>query len=188
MVPHAVQFLAGVLRWDGDDLDPMHSGIALEPLEEYPPTCIMDRLGQLAVAYHVLDLKVFIGNQVVRRDIRVCHLAGKILTLPLNLQMLLGKCFSGLFPVSRFLLFTRESPLQTCKLLLSFAIVSGVGNGLTFRVSQVGFESYIYAQLFTGWDMLNLTFGIDTELAIVSICASTMRTRLIRLMGNSWIR
>ncbi len=90
-------FLAGVLRWDGDHIDLMQSTIAPNPLEEYPPTCIMDRLSQLAVAYHVLDLKVFIGNQVVRRDVRVCHFAGKIFTLPLNLQMLLGKCFSTYF-------------------------------------------------------------------------------------------
>ena len=104
--------LRGVVRWDGDDLGTVHSGIVLEPLQEYAPPGIMNRLGQLAIMYHVLDLKVFIGKQVARRDIRVCHLAGKILTLPLNLQMLLGKCFSGLFPVSRFLLFTRESPLE----------------------------------------------------------------------------
>ena len=119
-------FLTGVLGWDCDHFDLMQSTIAPYPLEEDPPTCIVDRLCQLTVTYHVLNLKVFIGNQVARRDVRVCCLTSKILTLPLHSQVLLGKCLSGFLAVSRFLLLTGETPLQTCKLLFSFAVVSRV--------------------------------------------------------------
>ena len=49
---------------------------------------------------HVRYLQVFIGNQVVRRDQRVCRLPGKIFTLPtelsnslsLNVAVLSGDC------------------------------------------------------------------------------------------------
>src|SRR2546429_201652 len=68
-------FLAGIVRWHGDDGDSMQEPIAGEPLQEDPPSCIMDGFSQLAITDHILDLKVFIGNQVVRRDKRVCHLS-----------------------------------------------------------------------------------------------------------------
>jgi hypothetical protein len=37
------------------------------------------------------------NNQVARRDIRVCHFAGKIFTLPLDFQMLLSQLFLETF-------------------------------------------------------------------------------------------
>src|SRR5690348_8103471 len=85
--------LARVLGRDCNHGDIVQERIAFDPLEEGPPSCIMDRFGKLAVTNHVPDLKVFIGNQVARRDQRVCLLSGKIFTLPLNLQMLLGQSF-----------------------------------------------------------------------------------------------
>src|SRR5512146_607766 len=81
-------FLAGEMWRDCNHRDVMQECIAIDPLEENPPSCIMDRFGKLAVTDHVSDLKVFVGNQVARRDIHVCRLSGKILTLPLNFQML----------------------------------------------------------------------------------------------------
>ena len=44
----------------------------------------MNALGQFAVLDQVADLKVFVGNQVVRRDQRVRRLSGEIFTLPLH--------------------------------------------------------------------------------------------------------
>src|SRR5581483_5645673 len=120
-----------------------------DPLEENSPSCIMNRFSQFAVAYHIPDLKVFIGNQVARRDIRVCRLSGKILTLPLNFQMLLSQLFSGFLSVSRSLLFARESSLEPLQFVLSFAVVTGVLNCSPFRVSQVRFQSDIDSELFS---------------------------------------
>ena len=103
--------LTSVLRWDGDALRFVQSCIVSNPLEEDPPTCIMDRFCQFAVAYHVPNLKVFIGNQVARRDVRVCRLTGKILTLPLHFQVLLGQCISAFFLLADFFCL-RESRLR----------------------------------------------------------------------------
>src|SRR6266700_2889904 len=117
--------LACVVRFHRNDRDVVQEGIVFEPLHEYSPSCIMDRLGKLTVANHIADLKMFIGNQVARRDKRVCLLSGKIFTLPLHLQMLLGKCFSSFLSVSRFLLFLGKSSLETFQALFSFVIVTG---------------------------------------------------------------
>src|SRR5260370_18776325 len=72
--------LAGIVRWYSDDGDIMQKAIALDPLEEDSPSCVMDRFGKLAVTNHIADLKVFIANQVVRRDNGFVLLSGKIFT------------------------------------------------------------------------------------------------------------
>ena len=77
-------FLAGEMGWDCNHRDIMQERVSVKPLQEDPPTGIMDRFGKFAVADHIADLKVFIGNQVARRDQRVCLFAGKIFALPLH--------------------------------------------------------------------------------------------------------
>ena len=163
-------FLAGVVRWHGDDGDSMQEPIAGKPLQEDPPSGIMDGFSKLAVTDHVLDLKVFIGNQVARRDERVCLLSGKIFTLPLNFQMLLSQSFSGFLPISRFLLLLGKSSLETFQSRLRTACVPGVGDGVSLRVGQEALEPDINPKLFPRWDMLDFPLGIDTELAGVAIC------------------
>ena len=147
----------------------MEETIARDPLEERPPASVMDRFGNLTVANHIADLKVFIGNQVARRDKRVCLLAGKIFTLPLHFQMLLRQVFPGFLPIGRFLLFSRETATQPLEFLLSFAVVPWVVYRIALGVGQEGFEPNIYANLFAGWNMLNFTLGLDTQLAVVAI-------------------
>src|SRR5258708_24018884 len=117
-------FLTGIVRWNGDDGNIMQEPISCKPLEEDSPSGIMDRFGKLAVTDHVLNLKVFIGNQVARRDERVCLLSGKILTLPLNLQMLLGQLLAGFCSVRRFLLLAGKSPPESLESIFSFTIVA----------------------------------------------------------------
>ena len=165
-------FLAAEMWGDCNYRDIVSSPVVVQPADEGSPSCIMDRFGEFAVAYHIPDLKVFIGNQVARRDILACHLSGKILTLPLNFQMLLGQAFLGLLPVSRLLLFVGEAPLEASQLLFSFPVVSGVLNGIAFRVSQVCLESNINTKLFACWNVLDFALDIDAELHIVSICSS----------------
>ncbi len=87
------------MRWHRDNGDSMQQPIVVEPAHEDPPTSIMDTLGQVPVADHVADLKVLIGNQVVRRDQRVCLFAGKIFALPVHLQIAFRQCCSGLLAI-----------------------------------------------------------------------------------------
>src|SRR5260370_6955648 len=105
-------FLAGIVRWYSDDWNSMQRCIVFQPLQEDPPSCIMDRFGKLAISDHVLNLKVFVGIQVVRRDNRVCLLSAKILTLPLDFHMLLRQFLSSFLSVRRFLVLTRKSSLE----------------------------------------------------------------------------
>ena len=113
----------------------MQERIVFHPLDEIPPASIMNGFGKFAVFDHISDLKVFIGNQVARRDERVCLFSGKILTLPLNFQMLRGQSFSGFLPIGRFLLFLREPSLETFESLFSFAVVPRIGDGVPIRIS-----------------------------------------------------
>src|SRR5437660_7964808 len=163
-------FLASIVRWHSNHRNGMQVCIALDPLEENSPSGIMDRFGKLAVADHVLNLKVFIGNQVVRADERVCHLSGQILTLPLDFQMLLGQLLAGFHTIGRFLLLAGKSPLESFESRLCFAIVPGIGDGISLGVGQETLEPDINPQLLPGWNMLDFALGINAELAVVAIC------------------
>ncbi len=86
--------------------------------------------------------------------------------------MLFGKSFLSLFPIGRFLLFLRESSLETSKLLFGFAIVPGVLDRSAIRSGEIGFEPDINPQVFARRDVFDFALGIHTELAVVAICAS----------------
>jgi hypothetical protein len=164
----------------------MQEPIALDPLQEDPPSCVMDRFGKLAVLDHILELSVFIGNQVARRDQRVCHLSGKIFTLPLDFQMLLGQSFFGLLPISRFLVFTGKSSLEELEFLLCFAVVLGVLNSIAFRRGQVCFQTDINAQLSSRWGMLDFALGLDAKRCRIAINSSDKAYSLDVLDGEGF--
>jgi len=83
----ATTVLTGELRRHGQTGDGLHGGIVLHPPQEASPGGIVDRLRQMVILHQIADLQVFKGNQVARRDERACLLSGKILTLPLDVQM-----------------------------------------------------------------------------------------------------
>ncbi len=91
--------LTGVVWCDRDDRDIVHHPVGLHPVEELPPGGIVDALGKLVILDQVADLKLFIGNQVVRRDQRVRCLASEIFTLPLHFQIGFAQTLSGLLAV-----------------------------------------------------------------------------------------
>ncbi len=72
---------------DGNGGKSMEGCVVGGPAQEHAPCGITDALGKMVVLDHIRDLEVFVGNQVVRRDERVCRLAGKIFTLPLHLEI-----------------------------------------------------------------------------------------------------
>ena len=162
-------FLAGVLRWYGNDRDSMDDAIVGKPLQEYPPTSVMNAFCQFAVTDHVADLKVLIGNQVVRRDERVCLFAGKIFALPLHFQMLLGKGFPCLLSVGRLLVFARETATKPLESLLRFPVVPRVVYGSALGVGQKALQTYINTELRVRRDVFNFALGHDTELTVVAI-------------------
>ncbi len=84
----------------GDNGNRLDGSIIRDPVEEAPPRRIADGLCQRVILNHIGDLKVFKGNQVVRRDQRVCRFAGKIFTLPLHLEIRLAEFLPGFATVS----------------------------------------------------------------------------------------
>ncbi len=161
--------LTGVVGCHGNHRDVVQERRVVEPLEEDPPTSIMDRFSQFAISDHIADGKVFIGNQVARRDQRACLLSGKIFTLPLHLQMLLGKSFPCFLAIGRLLLFARESSLESLESFLSSPMMSRVGYAVSLRISQEAQESHIDPDLPPRWDVLNSALRLDGKLHIVAV-------------------
>jgi hypothetical protein len=77
----------------------MEKPVVLHPAQERSPARVVDAFREMAVALQVAYLQVLEGNQVVRADKRACLFAGKILALPLDLQIRLRQSFSGFLSV-----------------------------------------------------------------------------------------
>ncbi len=122
-LPTARAVLARILWWDGDDGHIMHDAIGFDPVQKLAPCGIMDALGKLVVLDQVADLKVFIGNQVVRRDKRVRCFTSEIFTLPLHFQIGFSQALSGLLAVLALLVFARDAPMETFELRFGLAIM-----------------------------------------------------------------
>ena len=93
----------------------------------------MDALCQVMITNHIADLKVFIGNQVVRRDKRVCLLSGEIAHAafePSNSPLPVPFWPSCGFLAPLFL--SRKLAMQAFEFLFRFAIVAWVLNGVAF--------------------------------------------------------
>src|SRR5947209_19927191 len=137
--------LARILWWHGDDWHIMHDTVGFHPIEELTPCRIMNALGKLVVLDQIADLKVFVGNQVVRRDERVRRFASEIFTLPLHFQIGFRQTLSGLLAVLAFLVFTRYSPVETFEFRLGEASVTWVGNLLSIRVGVEELQAHVDA-------------------------------------------
>jgi len=147
----------------------MQQAIVVEPVKEDTPSGILDRFGQMAISEHMAYLEMLIGNQVVRRDERVCLFAGKIFALPLHFQMLLGKGFPCFLSVGRLLVFARETATKPLESLLSFPVVPRVVYGSALGVGQKALKTYINTQLRVRGDVFNLALDLDSELTVVAI-------------------
>src|SRR5713226_2349232 len=147
----------------------MQRTIIVEPPQEETPPDVMDAFGKMPVFRHVPNLKVFIGNQVVRRDERVCLLAGKIFTLPLHLQIALCQCLSGLLAVLAPLVLAGEVSMQAFEFLFRFAIVARVLNHVAVGVSQEGLKTHINAHFFPRCNMVDDAFYLEAQLHIIPI-------------------
>ena len=164
--------LTRILWWDGDDWHIVHDAIGFHPSEELPPRSIMHALGKLVVLHQVADLKVFVGNQVVRRDERVRRFASEIFTLPLHFQRGFRQALSGLLAVLALFLFARDAPIETFEFCLSLAVVAWVLNALSVGVGVEDLQPHVDTDHAASFDMFALAFGLHPKLAIISICAS----------------
>ena len=79
--------LASELGWHRDAGDVLLGGVIPHPMQKSSPSHVTDRFGQMTVFHEVANLHVFIGYQVARRDQRLRRFAGKVFTLPLQMQI-----------------------------------------------------------------------------------------------------
>ena len=147
----------------------MHYGIGLHPAQELSPGGIMDTLGKLVIPDHVAYLKVFIDNQVVRRDQRVRRFAGEIFTLPLHFQITFCQGLSGFLAVLAPLGLARNKAMQAVEMLFGLPIMPGVVYGVAIGIRVEAFESHINPDHAARRQVCNLALGQHGELAIVAI-------------------
>ena len=147
----------------------MYFPVVPDPSHELSPTSIVNALGEVPVLHHVVYLKVFVGNQVVRADERVRCLASEIFTLPGYLQIALCQMLSGFLPVLRLLVFTRDPPMQTLQAFFSLAVVTRILNRVSFAIGQERFQSDIDPDLLACWVMHDFTCGLYPKLTLVAI-------------------
>ena len=83
--------LAREMRRNRYDRNIVDRAIVLDPPEKATPRGITDGLGQVVVLDQIGDLEILVGNQVVRRDKRVCRFPSKIFTLPTDLEIRLAE-------------------------------------------------------------------------------------------------
>ena len=167
--PTARAILACILWGNCYHFYPMHHGIGLHPAEELSPGCIMDTLGKLVVLDHVAYLKVFIGNQVVRRDERVRRFPSEIFTLPLHFQIAFRKGLSSFLAVLAPLVLARNEAMQAFELLFGFAIMTGVVYCVAIGIRVEAFQSHINTDHAASRKVFKLALGLNGELAIVAI-------------------
>ncbi len=106
---------AGVVRWNSYCHHTKHLAEILQPTAEVRPCRIRNRLGKLAVFYHIPHHQVLVGNQVVRLDYVPCQLHGKVFTLPTYFEVLPAQAISRFGSVLRAFLGMRKSTLQSLK-------------------------------------------------------------------------
>jgi hypothetical protein len=116
------------------------------------------------------------------------HLASQEFSLNsnLDLQMCFCQALSGLFSVFPAFFLAGELSLQAFELLLGFAILMRVLDGVTFRVGIVGFESYVDADLLPSWDMRERPISLDTERHRVAIGSSEKANPLDLFEGKGF--
>lgn len=108
----------------------MHPRVVLHPAQEGPPARVLVALREMAVPDLGADLQVFNGNPAARRDERACLFSGKVLALPLHLQISFRQGLFGFLPIVRLLLLAGETAVQPLEPLFRRAVVAGVPSSL----------------------------------------------------------
>ena len=117
----------------------------------------------------VADRQVFIGNQVVRCDQRVCRLASKIFALPLDFEMRFAQGLSRPGAIGRPLCGARETTMQRLEPSLGGAQVTGMSHRASLAIGEKRLETQINPDLLAGWHMRDLPGGRHHKLTIIAI-------------------
>jgi len=143
--------------------------VVVEPPKEPTPRCIADALCQLPILDEVADLQVFVGNQIVRFDERACRLSGKVFTLPVYFQISISQRFPAPLALSALLFLAGKPSMQLLQPLLCFSQMTGVLNGVAFRVREKCFQAHIYPGVFASRNMFSASLSLQGKLSIVAI-------------------
>src|SRR5215472_8404553 len=161
--------LRGKLWGDGDHWNAMELSIDLHPCQEPAPRSIADGFGQSVVLDQVAYLQVLIGNQIVRCDERVGLFTGKILTLPLHLEIRLCQALASFLAICTLLVFLRHAPMHPLEFLFSLAQEAGIVYCVPLRVGIERFESHVNPNLFASGSMDHVPRGLHAELHKVAV-------------------
>jgi hypothetical protein len=161
--------LTGELGRDGDHGDVMHHAVGFDPVEEDTPSGIVNGFRQVMVLDHVANLKVLISNHIARCDERVCLLAGKIFTLPLDLEIRFRQPLAGPQAVLAAFLLAGKVAMKPLQLLFGFAKVARILDSRALRIGVVGFQADINADLLACRDVLYPSLRLDAELDVVAV-------------------
>lgn len=101
--------------------------VAHDP-QELSPGNIMKALGNITIADHLTDIKVFVGNEIVLQGKLLGHLVVEIQPLPLNFQVGLGYQQPGLAPSVRALGLGTQTLLPLGQTVFALFEVSRISN------------------------------------------------------------
>jgi hypothetical protein len=118
--------------------------------EELSPPCIINAFREVMVFDHGVNLQVLNNNGVMGFSVLFGYLEMKVTSLPLNLQMGLGRIACSLAPSSAALLASAKSTLLVSEGSLTLAIRAWVLDRVPFGVSQEDFQPNIKADVRMG--------------------------------------
>jgi len=171
-LPTPGALLTGEMGSNSNHRNMMHHSIGVDPLKELPPCHVADALGKAVIAYHVGNLEVFIGNQVVRRDERVRRFPSEIFTLPLDLEIALCEFLADLFAMDGLFLCSGKAAMQALQLLFRLMQEARILHYVPQARGVEVLQTHIDADLCARCHMLHLAISFDCELAIVAISAA----------------
>ncbi|HEY1354361.1 MAG TPA: hypothetical protein VGF67_32530 [Ktedonobacteraceae bacterium] len=137
----------------------MDQTVVPDPFQELTPWRITDGPGKVVVLEQIGNLQVFHGNQVVRRDERVCPFPGKIFTLPTDEPLCDGLIF----------LPAREVAMQPLELLLCLLEEAKMGNRVPVGVHVAFPQADIDAHRGACDNVSRFAFRRDCQRGIVAI-------------------
>src|SRR2546421_4924328 len=165
-------FLAGKTRVHSDHLMSSTFSLGSEDSEELAPSCISNGFGKVMVLDHPFYVQVFNGNVVKGVSILLSKLEMKVFSLALDLQMCLCCTLSRLASSLASLLPSTHRTLLASEGGLTFAIIPGVLNSMSFTVRQERFEPDINADVKMSAGtrkMLNLFYGWLVNCQVVEV-------------------
>ncbi len=138
-----VTFLAGEARIDSYYLMTSSCSLIFKDVEECAPTGVHDALSEGMVLYHVENLKLLNSNHLILFGVLSGRLILKITALTSALEMGLSRTASSLAPSMTAFLASAQLALLASQSSLRGAIEARVLNGMTFAVSEKGFETNV---------------------------------------------